>query len=107
MTRDEAIFELIKYRRRLEENPTIIFGRGSFDAEPFDMAVESLERKCGEWIAYNGDDPNWLRNDGSPVFMQCSECNTMVVNNFAFNWNYCPNCGADMRGDEDEIQGKK
>lgn len=45
MTREEAIFELIKYRRRLEEDPTIIFARGSFDAEPFDMAVEALERE--------------------------------------------------------------
>lgn len=60
------------------------------------MELPSAERKRGEWIAYNGDDSNWLRNDGSPVFMQCSECNTMVVNNFAFNWNYCPNCGAKM-----------
>ena len=44
MTRNEAIFELIKYRRRLEEDPTIIFGRGSFDAEPFDMAIEALDK---------------------------------------------------------------
>ena len=65
--------------------------------------ADVVERKRGEWIAYNGDDSNWLRNDGSPVFMQCSECNTMVVNNFAFNWNYCPNCGADMRGGNNDI----
>ena len=35
MTTSEAIFKLIKYRRRLEEDSTI-------DAEPFDMAIEAL-----------------------------------------------------------------
>lgn len=37
MTRKEAIFELIKIRRRLEEDSTI-------DAEPFDMAIEALDK---------------------------------------------------------------
>lgn len=36
MTNKEAIFELIKYRRKLEEDSTI-------DAEPFDIAIRSLE----------------------------------------------------------------
>lgn len=36
MTKKEAIFELIKYRRKLEEDSTI-------DAEPFDIAIRSLE----------------------------------------------------------------
>lgn len=64
--------------------------------------LPSAERK-GKWIAYNGNDPNWLRNDGSPVFMQCSECNAMVINNFATNWNYCPNCGARMGEHHEQI----
>ena len=127
MTRNEAIFELIKYRRRLEEDPTIIFARGSFDAEPFDMAIEALdkpipkpherlmywetarriidsprskeqmlavldsvppiealERKHGEWIAYQ---------DGK---YHCSRCDDVAPK--GYRWNYCPNCGADMRG---------
>ena len=36
MTNKEAIFELIKYRRKLKEDSTI-------DAEPFDIAIRSLE----------------------------------------------------------------
>lgn len=36
MTNQRAIFELIKYRRRLEEKYPI-------DAEPFDMAIEALK----------------------------------------------------------------
>lgn len=97
MTRDEAkeILQAVKFLLPIEAYTDRA-------EEALDMAIEALERKCGEWIAYNGDDPNWLRNDGSPVFMQCSECNTMVVNNFAFNWNYCPNCGAKMDEREEE-----
>lgn len=97
MTRNEAleILQAVKFLLPIEAYTDRA-------EEALDMAIEALERKCGEWIAYNGDDPNWLRNDGSPVFMQCSECNTMVVNNFAFNWNYCPNCGAKMDEREEE-----
>lgn len=78
--------------------------RGSGCGNSCRKAIENLPsaQRKGKWIAYNSNDPNWLRNDGSPVFMQCSECNTMVVNNFAFNWNFCPNCGAEMEeGEED------
>ena len=39
MTNQEAISELIKYRRRLEKNYTI-------DAEPFDMAIEALQAQA-------------------------------------------------------------
>lgn len=78
MTNKEAIFELIKCRRRLEEDPTIIFGCGAFDAEPFDMAIEALERKQGKWLLGG----------------RCSEC---LVAPLTSHKNYCPNCGADMR----------
>lgn len=30
----------------------------------------------------------------SPFTAPCSECGTSMN----LNWNYCPNCGADMRG---------
>jgi hypothetical protein len=55
------------------------------------------ERKKGKWIE---EDDGW---DG--VFWRCSECNepfylvdgTPVDNEY----HYCPNCGTDMRGDQD------
>ena len=55
------------------------------------------ERKKGKWIE---EDDGW---DG--VFWRCSECNeplylvdgTPVDNEYHF----CPNCGADMRGEQD------
>ena len=57
------------------------------------------ERKTGKWNGYNADNPDWLRDDGSPVFLTCSECHGAVMNNGSAHWNFCPNCGADMRGD--------
>lgn len=52
------------------------------------------ERKTGKWNGYNADNPNWLRDDGSPVFLTCSECHGMVMNNSSAHWNFCPNCGS-------------
>ena len=67
------------------------------------MVIENLpsaqpKRKTGKWNGYNADNPDWLRDDGSPVFLTCSECYGMVMNNGSAHWNFCPNCGADMRG---------
>ena len=45
------------------------------------------ERKTGKWIPF---DYPWY---------QCSECGA-VRENKSFLENYCPNCGADMRGEE-------
>jgi hypothetical protein len=58
------------------------------------------QRMRGKWKGYNGENPDWQRTDGSPVFLICSECGATVVNNFAAKWNYCCVCGADMRGTE-------
>lgn len=45
------------------------------------------ERKTGRWIPYL---PEGLR-------YKCSECESRYEN----PWHYCPNCGADMRGDKE------
>ena len=67
--------------------------------EALDMAIEALQadRPTGEWEGYKADNPNWLRTDGTPIFLVCDKCHYMVMNNGSANWNYCPNCGADMR----------
>lgn len=51
------------------------------------------ERELGEWKGYNADESNWRRNDGTPIFLICSKCNGMVINNGSAHWNYCPKCG--------------
>lgn len=46
--------------------------------------IESVEREKGEWIIQDG-------------IVCCSECGEPNM-----EWNYCPNCGADMRRNNDE-----
>ena len=46
------------------------------------------ERKKGKWI------------DGAiPTYAVCSEC--AYQEGYAYENNYCPNCGADMRGEQE------
>ena len=61
--------------------------------------ADVVEVVRGEWADYKGDNNEWLRNDGKSVFCQCSKCEELYVRNFMYKFNYCPNCGADMRGD--------
>ena len=101
MTREEAIDKLKRWRRDVDDEKEYPeYSEGWFykdDEIAFDMAIEALEeRKTGKWIPYNWDKEDWLRSDGTPVFMLCSECNAMIVNNFAFRWNFCPECGCKM-----------
>ena len=55
------------------------------------QAIEALEPKTGKWLQ-NKDD-----SAGCGYFI-CSECKR----DFYDTWNFCPNCGADMRGEQDE-----
>ena len=72
--------------------------------EAVDAAIEALKaqpERTGKWIGYNTEQDGWKRTDGSPVFMSCSECNGLVLNNGSAHWNYCPNCGARMEGNDE------
>lgn len=54
----------------------------------------TVEPKRGEWkrrIVDNGFNADWV----------CSECGYRVKTDFV-DYNFCPNCGADMRGADDE-----
>lgn len=58
-----------------------------------EMLERESERKTGRWIAK----PLYLGSDAKVY--TCSECKS------PFWWdsmNYCPNCGAEMRGEQDE-----
>ena len=76
-------------------------GMGSTIAFTFKHMVEdapSIEPKRGKWIGYNADKGgDWLRSDGEPIFLVCNKCYGTVMNNTSAHWNFCPNCGADMR----------
>lgn len=87
MTREEAI-EIFEDNDTVIENPNYLFTE---IGEAWDMAIEALkeERPHGEWVK---------KTYGYLSAHECSEC--------GFNgnqlWHFCPICGADMRGKNDE-----
>ena len=52
------------------------------------MPSVTPQPKRGKWIEKTGE--------GFDAWAECSECG--CVNPFEDDFNYCPNCGADMRG---------
>ena len=87
MTREEAMYLLNNLRSVAE---------GKED-EAIDMAIEALQNKPqGEWKPVT---EMFDALDGIKTYitgMRCSKCSHM----FDFrDYNFCPNCGADMRGD--------
>lgn len=70
---------------------------GSDAREAIRMAIKELKRKKGKWIRIT-DEPFADR-------FECSECGKFPpIENCEFLLsNYCPNCGADMRGEANEM----
>ena len=64
-------------------------------AEEVIMSVPSADRPQGEWkrrLVDNGFNADWV----------CSECGYRVKTDFV-SFNFCPNCGARMKGADDEV----
>lgn len=86
MTREEAI-KIIKSIKRFIYQP-------EWNAA-LNIAIVALrepEHKCGRWIKYGY---KW----------KCSECDGKINIDGTPEENnlyYCPNCGADMRGEQDD-----
>lgn len=63
--------------------------------EARDMAIAALEQaqpKRGKWVKI------------SPAnIYECSKCGKNVMTNDISEYNFCHGCGADMRGDSDDI----
>lgn len=57
------------------------------------------DRPQGEWI---GEADGYA--DGEFVYdtWYCSNCDYAIDDDEPPTWNFCPNCGADMRGEKDE-----
>lgn len=55
------------------------------------------ERKKGKWIPQDFNKHNGMVSTAVYYYPKCSVCG-----NSADYTNFCPNCGADMRGDNDD-----
>lgn len=67
--------------------------------------MPTIERKTGKWIEVEVFPESYdiYGNKTWSSEMQCDQCgfrHTAIEGHMA-QYNYCPNCGADMRGEED------
>jgi hypothetical protein len=94
ISREEAIFEL-SLVKAVVLDPDF----NSRAVKAVDMAIEALfhERPKGRWVRR----PNVL---GTDYYGHCSECDCTdpLERTNRGKPNFCPNCGADMRGEEDD-----
>ena len=59
----------------------------------YQLPSAQTERKEGKWLhKWSGDGSVWLEQN-------CSECG-VTFEEEPNNYNFCPNCGADMREDD-------
>ena len=59
--------------------------------QELDFVPTVEERKKGEWQSIKS----------YPNIIFCNECGTAFMRDSTI-WNFCPNCGADMRGKKNE-----
>ena len=84
MTKEEAI-KMIENDIRIHHD----YLSGKY-RQALTMAVVALkERPRGKWI-----------DEGDPLTIRCSKCDYRAAR--YNNTNYCPNCGADMKGEKDD-----
>lgn len=87
MTREEAI-ELIGNMKS-----DLVNHLADNDLTALDMAISALsENKCGKWKRTY---LNHVAMGERPSILYCSVCCQCI----AYPTNFCPNCGADMRGE--------
>lgn len=76
--------------------------------EGLEMGVANLpsvtpQQKTGRWISHSEHcEMNNLRPSGLGCYFWCSKCDCGIDYKYfhMVNYNYCPHCGADMRGAE-------
>ena len=79
----EAVRSLQTYKLD-ERDDMLLVDLADVQTELMMMPPAEPERKTGHWIEHYGDS-------------KCSECGYELK---IYDTNYCPNCGADMRGEQ-------
>ncbi|MBQ7002540.1 MAG: hypothetical protein IJP92_08590 [Lachnospiraceae bacterium] len=67
------------------------------DAVLFEFPTIEPQRKTGKWIRH----PE-RKNIYGGKCVECSECGEMYMVQYIEDEKFCRNCGADMRGEQDE-----
>jgi hypothetical protein len=83
-----------------DEDHVWIDGNQYISLRRFQEAVKEAQPKEGHWIdkGWNGDWAWQIDGRGNCWrVIECSECGKSV----SVESNYCPHCGADMRGEQD------
>lgn len=91
MTREQAKREIDSLDYYLQ-NHTDDYSEESHTAMM--MAISALSENKGEWIEH---EPFEKKNCN--ICIECSVCHTWFGHDCYAKTNFCPNCGADMRGE--------
>ena len=82
------------------------------NAEGINLAIDRYALKCiddAPTIEPERKTGRWMRTDAYPHRRYCSVCFATFIRNDEFlklddiPHNYCPNCGANMRGEKDAL----
>lgn len=90
-TPDERWRPESEYGEYIKALPTVDTDLSAYSDKLWKSAFESGKawRRKGEWIYHD-------------IHFECSKCHCWFVRGYLVHYNYCPNCGADMRGEENE-----
>ena len=77
------------------------------EVKPIKPLDDMIKQKCGTWVtvdcyeAFGGDEVTWCAHGNPIAFHYCSNCKEQTWNDEfgkEILSDFCPNCGADMRG---------
>lgn len=99
MTREEAQQAWEKMRSEIDKENWLFVG--TINPQMVDIAIEALQdRPKGHWKMFDIYDIKG-RISGERAII-CDRCLMKEIIRFGQSkWNFCPNCGADMRGEEE------
>lgn len=80
--------------RPIDGDAVLEFMRNRLDMQELYLPIHFKEFVTDEMPTVSPKQGRWIVQDGS---VRCSECGEPNM-----EWNYCPNCGARMEGEEDE-----
>ena len=81
------------------------------EVKPIKPLDDMIKQKCGTWVAvdcyeaFGGDEATWYAHGNPIAFHYCSNCKEQTWNDEfgkEILSDFCPNCGADMRGNNNE-----